>query len=201
VSYQSRQGKLKLFYDQLQPRESDLVLDVGVTPVHWSRAAGAPVVENFLEASYPWPERIVALSIDPLVEFKKSYPKMPTVQGSGCALPFADASFDLVFSNAVIEHVGDRSWQAKLVRECLRVARRAVFIAAPNRLFPYDTHVGLPLVHYFPRAVWKRLGTEPGLHLLTPMDLVRLFPAWSKPVLLGSSYAPSVVVIARPKPR
>ena len=46
-----------------------------------------------------------------------------------------DGTFDVVFSNAVIEHVGGEEEQLRFVAEALRVGRRA-FITTPNRLFP-----------------------------------------------------------------
>lgn len=199
ISHRSRQRKLKQFYQTLHHTSDDRVLDIGVAPMNWSAVSGAVVVENFLEATYPWPERLTVVSIDPLPDFATQFPQIQPVQADGCRLPFADGSFDLVFSNAVIEHVGDRWRQAAFVRECLRVARRGVFIAAPNRWFPYDTHVALPLIHLLPRAFWKRFSPESGLHLLTPLDLIRLCPGWSRPKVLSTPWALSTVVIATPK--
>lgn len=194
----SRQRKLAQFYACCRPGKDDLVLDVGVTPAAWSTARGCSRVENFLEMSYPWPERIVGLSIDPVDGFREVHPEVQAVQGDGCHLPFRDDAFDLVFSNAVIEHVGDRARQAQFVRECLRVARRGVFLAAPNRWFPYDTHVALPLIHWLPRVVWRPLISEPALHLMSPLALLHLFPRSSRPQRLSPFWTPSITVFAAP---
>jgi len=52
------------------------------------------------------------------------------IQGSGMALPFADASFDVVCEFAVLHHVARPN---AVVREMLRVARKAVLISDSNR--------------------------------------------------------------------
>ncbi len=52
------------------------------------------------------------------------------LQGSGEALPFADGSFDVVSEFSILHHVPQPS---KVVREMLRVARRAVVIVDSNR--------------------------------------------------------------------
>ncbi|MDR1740563.1 MAG: class I SAM-dependent methyltransferase, partial [Synergistaceae bacterium] len=50
--------------------------------------------------------------------------------------PFKDGEFDLVFSSAVIEHVGSFERQTRFISEAARVSGRYVFITTPNRWFP-----------------------------------------------------------------
>jgi len=52
-------------------------------------------------------------------------------QASLAHLPFADASFDLVWNHAALWHVGPQA--EALLAEMARVTRRIVFIAMPNR--------------------------------------------------------------------
>lgn len=88
------------------------------------------------------------------------------IQASAEALPYPDESFDLVFSNEVLEHVtSDR----QAVREAVRVlapgGRLALFV--PNRLYPFETHGcywrgtyrfgNIPLVSYLPDRWRDRL--------------------------------------------
>lgn len=76
------------------------------------------------------------------------------VAADGRRLPFADQSFDLVFSNSVIEHVGDADSQRQFAREVARVGRR-YWIQTPNRWFPVEQHLLTPLIHWLPRS-WQR---------------------------------------------
>ena len=71
------------------------------------------------------------------------------VIADGCVLPFADASFDVVFSNSVIEHVGGPERQSLFAREAAR-AGKAYWIQTPNRWFPIETHMWTPFVHFLP---------------------------------------------------
>ncbi len=77
------------------------------------------------------------------------------VAGDGRALPFRDGAFDLVFSNSVIEHVGDRASQQAFAREVARVGR-SFWVQTPNRWFPVEQHLFTPLVHWLPRS-WQRV--------------------------------------------
>jgi SAM-dependent methyltransferase len=74
--------------------------------------------------------------------------------GSGLALPFADKSFDLAFSNSVIEHVGSEANQFQFAGEMMRVGRR-IYCQTPSRLFPFDPHLTTPFLHWLPRS-WLR---------------------------------------------
>lgn len=57
----------------------------------------------------------------------------------GERLPFANATFDVVFSNEVLEHVQDDRQACHEMARVLRIGGRAV-IFAPNRLYFFETH-------------------------------------------------------------
>jgi len=66
-----------------------------------------------------------------------SLPNLVAAEGEN--LPFADASFDVLVFNEVIEHVRD---DRAVIRDALRVLTDGghVVIYAPNRLYPFETH-------------------------------------------------------------
>lgn len=98
------------------------------------------------------------------------------------ALPFAEGSFDVVFSHEVVEHVADdRLAAAEMVRVCVPAGR--VVIYCPNRLYPFETHghywrgryhVGnTPLINWLPNSLRDRLA--PHVRAYTGAALRRLF--------------------------
>lgn len=182
ISLRSRRRKLALFLRELTPTESTTVLDVGVDEVGFGGRGGQSkcATHNFFEELYPWPERITALGLHDGSGFRAAYPDLRYVQGDACALPFADGAFDIVFSNAVIEHVGARDRQRLFVEEAVRVGRR-VCLTTPNRRFPLEVHTRLPLVHWFPDPIAHRAyeltgkGWAKDNHLLTARSLRDLF--------------------------
>jgi SAM-dependent methyltransferase len=192
VSLRSRRRKLRLLLDELQPTAATTVLDVGVDEVGFGAEGGQSGcgTHNFFEEHYPWPDRITALGLHDGTRFRRRYPGVAYVQGDACALPFPDGSFDVVYSNAVIEHVGDLGRQRLFVEEALRVGRR-VFLTTPNRWFPIEVHTRLPLVHWLPQAAAGRAYDLTGRgwarenHLLGSNDLRELFPCPVRIVNLG----------------
>jgi SAM-dependent methyltransferase len=180
ISLRSRQRKLRLFLEEMRPAPSTTVVDVGADELGFGEASGCRTM-NFFEELYPWPERITAVGLHDGTAFRRRYPRVRYVQGDACSLPFADGTFDLYFSNAVIEHVGGEERQRAFVREAVRVAGR-VFVTTPNRWFPLEVHTRLPLVHWLPapaahraydlaRKSWAKEN-----RLLGPGELRRLFP-------------------------
>lgn len=189
VSLRSRRRKLQLFLDELQPTESTTVLDIGADELGFGAGDGCATL-NFFEELYPWPERITALGLHDGQLFRERYPQVRYVQGDALELPFVDGEFDVVFSNAVIEHVGGRESQRRFVREALRVGRRA-FIATPNRRFPLEVHTLLPVVHWLPepaaRATYRAAGKPwaQEIRLLSRHSFAALFPGRVRIVNLG----------------
>lgn len=189
ISLRSRRRKLQLLLDELAPTPETTVLDVGADELAFGEGDGCGTL-NFFEEHYPWPGRITALGLHDGTAFRSRYPRIPYVQGDACALPFDDGAFDIVFSNAVIEHVGGRERQRAFVSEALRVGRH-VFVTTPNRRFPLEVHTRLPLVHWLPDAVshrvYRALGKDEAtdLHLLTRRTLASLFPGRVRVVSLG----------------
>ena len=189
ISLRSRQRKLRLFLDELDPTAETSVLDVGADALGFGDGGGCATM-NFFEEHYPWPEQITALGLHDGAGFRARYPRIEYVQGDACALPFADGQFDVVFSNAVIEHVGGRERQRRFVSEALRVGRR-VFLTTPNRTFPVEVHTRLPVVHWLPDAISHRVYRVAGkesateLDLLTRRSFASLFPGRVRIVGLG----------------
>ena len=173
VSMRSRERKLQLFLDLLQPGPETTVVDVGVTDA----AFGAGSTDNFFEALYPWPEQVTGVGRTELDRFAAAFPQVRAVRADGRDLPFANAEFDLGFSNAVVEHVaGGREGQRQFVHELCRVAGR-VFVTTPNRRFPLEVHTLLPFVHWLPKGPRERLlPFDDVLDPLSAKDLAALFP-------------------------
>ncbi len=168
---------MERFLSSVSPTATDRVLDVGVTDSDWRSS-------NFLESQYPWPDHITAVAIQAMPTFERTFPEVRLVVADGRELPFEDNSFDIGFSNAVIEHVGSRESQRRFVEELVRTCR-TVFIATPNAGFPVDPHTLLPFVHWFPRPIRHRLlswsgnrqwASEEALNPLRAGTLRSLFP-------------------------
>ena len=101
---------------------------------------------------------------------------------AGEHLPYATASFDLVLSHEVLEHVvDDRAAAAEIVRLLRPGGRLVLFV--PNRGYPFETHGvywrgryrfgNIPLVNYLPRSWRDRLA--PHVRAYRAAEVARLF--------------------------
>jgi hypothetical protein len=74
------------------------------------------------------------------------------VEGDATALDYPDMSFDLVFSNSVIEHVGGQEAQERFSGEARRLAPNYC-IQTPSIWFPLEPHSGVPFWWFLPKAM------------------------------------------------
>lgn len=158
------------------------ILDVGGTEDYWVRM-------GFID---PAEVELTIVNLDPPAAQR---PNVRTHAGDACAMPeFADAAFDVAFSNSVIEHVGDYARQRAMASEIQRIGRR-YFVQTPSRNFPIEPHFMFPWFQFLPLA-WKAwllmhlsltfggklptreaaIETARSVELLGEAEFTRLFP-------------------------
>jgi SAM-dependent methyltransferase len=138
VSQRFRRRRMERFALEFAITPETRILDVGGAPDTWELLPVRPQVT--------------------LLNTPRTREEMSTasswVAGDGRALPFRDGAFEIVFSNSVIEHVGDAESQLRFAREVMRVGR-GFWVQTPNRWFPIEQHILTPIVHWLP-AAWQR---------------------------------------------
>lgn len=188
LSSRSRQRKFDLFCTLMRPWPGCRILNLGAAPPHLGRTLTGSVSVR-LEQPEQDPRwgafRVVGCNLNgrDMEDYSRTYRSagFDAVIADGCRLPFPDASFDIVFSNAVIEHLTPDG-QCRMASEIARVGC-SWFVTTPNFWFPIEMHHKLPLFQFLPRALQERIRRryhtwpdgEP-IHLLTARAFGRLLP-------------------------
>jgi SAM-dependent methyltransferase len=175
-SYRVREKIFNIFMTAIAPTEATRVLDVGVASIEKSREV------NYFEKLYPYPGNITCAGIEDASFLEKRYPGLKFVLiKQGEKLPFFDKQFDVVFSHAVLEHVGSHERQAFFINELCRCGK-SVFITTPYRYFPIEVHTGIPFLHFLPKRIFRKIikntafkqfSDEENLNLLGRKELKR----------------------------
>jgi SAM-dependent methyltransferase len=163
LAQRARARRRRMYVDLMAPAADERVLDVGCGSVGLATLGVPGRVTGTDRADRP------------------DYPGERFVRADARELPFADGEFDVAYSNSLIEHLPPAD-RARVAAEMARVGRR-LFVQTPNRWFPVEPHALLPLVHWLPRALGRRLWRlgvtgEPfdDIALLDARELRRLFP-------------------------
>lgn len=183
LSHRMRKKRFTLFEEitGLLPRPLRIV-DVGGTNLFWEQCG--------------WAGREgIHITIVNLVPERRIHDNVVPKLGDATKLAeFPDGSFNVAFSNSVIEHLFTYEKQAAMAREIRRVAN-AYWVQTPNFWFPIEPHFHLPGWQWMPESLrvaiirrqrcgWR--GPCPDLdearrtvrevRLLTRRELVKLFP-------------------------
>jgi SAM-dependent methyltransferase len=148
-SSKNRDRKWHRFIKEFLVDKNTKILDIGYSDKEYSN------VDNYLEKHYPYQNMITALGVEDPIEFSCRYPDINIVKYAGGVFPFQNASFDIAWSNAVLEHVGDFDAQVLFIKEIRRVAKNA-FFTTPNRYFPIETHTRTPFLHWLPKSIFDK---------------------------------------------
>lgn len=119
------------------------LLDLGTGSGH--------IADEFAKQS----KRVVSVDVTDERQVKGSYEFLVV---DSAVLPFPDASFDVVVSNHVVEHIAD---QKTHLHELMRVLRPGgvAYLATPNKLWLRDPHYRLPFISWLPRGLSQRYLT------------------------------------------
>ena len=137
-----RAARMQRFRDTFLPSEATTVLDVGGNYYDWEPLGVAC--------------RFTILNIDSIPADWDMPPNFSYVVGDGCALGFPDLSFDIAYSNSVIEHLTTWNAQVRFAAESRR-AGRGVYVQTPNRWFPIEPHFLALFLHWLPRSMHRIL--------------------------------------------
>ena len=150
-----RTKRFSLFLKTLSPNQNDLLLDVGGYPWYWT--SFPPVVA-----------RIDSLNLHEVKYDARTFPRhnIRVILGNGCHLEYPDKSYDIAYSNSVIEHVGSWDNQKSFATELRRVGKR-LWCQTPARECPIEPHYLAPFIHWLPSRLQRRI-----LRFLTPWGLI-----------------------------
>jgi hypothetical protein len=156
-----RGRRMARFEEIFALRPGTRIIDLGGTSEIWN------LVKTPLDIT------IVNLPSVKTMKSVSSHHQLTLVEGDATQLgDYGDNSFDIVFSNSVIEHVGGEANERKFAGEARRLAP-SYFVQTPSIYFPIEAHTGIPLWWAIPRFVRGRLNRR----------WERILPDWNKMVV------------------
>jgi len=186
ISMHIRRKMFTKFMTAIKPNEHQKILDIGVTSdTNYQES-------NFFERLYPHKDKIVCVGTEDGSHLETQYRGIRFVQiVPQTPLPFQKKEFDIAFCNAVVEHVGDSKRQRDFINEMLRVSS-LFFLTTPNRWCPVEFHTAIPLLHFLPKRIYRKIlnvlgetywSKEENLNLLSKKELRELFPKDSNVII------------------
>jgi len=134
-----RKRRMQQFVRAFGLKSGHKLIDIGGTPGNWSLIEVQP--------------EILLVNIDEDVWERGRIRK---VKGDATRLEFDDNSFDIAYSNSVIEHVGGWPEITAFAREIRRVAPQ-YYVQTPNKWFPLEVHFHMLFLHWLPFGIARHL--------------------------------------------
>ncbi len=139
-----RKKRFELFLRMVAPSASDILIDIGGYPESWV-------------SHHQYVKRIDCLNLDVTKHGKYAINyNIWSIVGDGCSLSVANNSYNIGYSNSVIEHVGSWERQKMFASEIRRVAMD-LWVQTPAYECPIEPHYLAPFIHYLPRSYQKKI--------------------------------------------
>lgn len=170
-----REFFFKVFEDNIPYTKDVKVLDIGTT-------GSITEQDNIFVKKFRYKKNLTCLSNQSLDDLKSIYPEIKFIRSDGRNVELEDNSFEIVHSNATLEHVGTSEDQINFLKECVRVSKKYVFLQTPNKFFPIEFHTKIPLLHFLPNFIYRKILKIVGmnyysdiknLNLLSQKDLLK----------------------------
>jgi len=137
----ARKRRMAEFINRMGIKGGERIIDLGGAPYFWE------------DCPIPLDITIVNLPGFNAKTTPASHHKLTLRDGDACHVDFAeDKSYDIAFSNSVIEHVGDEAKQAEMAAEARRLAP-AWWVQTPSIWFPIEAHTNMPLWWFYPQPM------------------------------------------------
>jgi ubiquinone/menaquinone biosynthesis C-methylase UbiE len=175
IAQKARNKFFKILKNNTNYSKKKTIIDIGTTP-------SLDQVQNIILSKIKNNKNVTVLSnLDCKILLQK-FPNIKKIlKGDGRKTNLPNNYFDIVHSNATIEHVGSHKNQLRFIKECIRISKKYVFIQTPNKFFPIDFHTLLPIIHWLPKKIHRKIlrtvglnfySLEKNLNLLTLKDLI-----------------------------
>ena len=149
VSAFFRRRRMRTLVETLNITPGKRVLDLGGAPAIWEHIS-VPLEITLMNL----PGAISQGEFEIIQSPGLRHHTFQVIEGDACNVEqYGDRSFDLVFSNSVIEHVGPPEKQAEFAREVIRLGR-SYWVQTPSKWFPFEAHSGMPFYWFYPE--WLR---------------------------------------------
>ena len=139
-----RKRRMANFLNILDPQPTDKILDIGGTSFNWN------LIENKFDV-------VLLNTKNPELTKENQMSNYSYVKGDATDLHYDDNSFDICFSNSVIEHVGSFKDQQLFAKEISRVGKR-IWLQTPAKSFFFDPHYFTPFIHWFPKGFQRKIA-------------------------------------------
>lgn len=170
-----RRKRFQQFFQTLEVSNTSPILDVGGLPYDW------------VNIKYRGP--VICASLSTIREGEWGDGNIIYRRQDATELPYSDGAFEVVYSNSLLEHVGQEN-QSKVAAEIRRVAKH-YWVQVPHRNFPIEPHYRAVFFYQLPPRLRRLIATRwtplvkkhnhylaevDTIHLLDFQEMQTLFP-------------------------
>ena len=153
-----REEMLYILKEKLGNNPINSFLDVGTTEDDSLKSS------NFFINKFNYIKDLKVISDQQLDKKKFSYYLKKSITDNFSNEEIKKFKSDLVISSATLEHVGNFENQSKMIQNISNLTNKFFFITTPYRFFPVDYHTKIPLLHFLPKKLHRKILSLIGLN-------------------------------------